>query len=438
MGLHLSVIGTSYLGATHAAGMAEFGHQVIGVDIDTQRIKRLNAGESPIFEVGLEPLLSRHTAGERLRFSTDYADIADWADVHFLALGTPSAQDGAADLAQLHAAVDTLAPLLTRPTLVVGKSTVPVGTAAALQERLRRQSPAGDGVEVAWNPEFLREAYAVEDTLRPDRLVFGVQSERAMAVLEEVYALPITDRVPVVRCDLATAELIKVAANAFLATKISFINAMAQMCQATGGDVTLLADAIGFDTRIGREFLDAGLGFGGGCLPKDIAALAHRADELGVGVLTQFLQAVAAINAAQRSEIAELAIDQAGGDVDGRRIAVLGAAFKPGTDDTRNSPALTVADHLHAHGADVRIYDPQARLPPREGFTQVASVEQALLGAEVVLHLTEWPEFRQLDPVALGALVRTKIIIDGRLKLHAPTWRHAGWKVVQIGRAATL
>ena len=438
MALRLSVIGTSYLGATHAAGMAEFGHQVVGVDIDAQRIKTLNAGQSPIFEVGLEPLLSRHTASERLRFSTDYAEIADWADVHFLALGTPAGPDGAADLGQLYAAVDTLAPRLTKPTLVVGKSTVPVGTALALEQRLRRQAPAGDGVEVAWNPEFLREAYAVEDTLRPDRLVFGVHSDRALETLQEVYALPITERVPVVRCDLATAELIKVAANAFLATKISFINAMAQMCQAAGGDVTLLADAIGFDTRIGREFLDAGLGFGGGCLPKDIAALAFRADELGVGVLSQFIQAVAAINDAQRSEIAELAIDQAGGDVNGRRIAVLGAAFKPGTDDTRNSPALTVADHLHAHGADVRIYDPQARLPPREGFTQVASVEQALLGAEIVLHLTEWPEFRQLDPAPLGDLVRSKIIIDGRLKLHAPTWRNAGWKVVQIGRAATL
>jgi UDPglucose 6-dehydrogenase len=257
-------------------------------------------------------------------------------------------------------------------------------------------------------------------------------------LLEEIYSIPITDRTPVVRCDIATSELIKVAANAFLATKISFINAMAQMCQAAGGDVVLLADAIGYDKRIGREFLNAGLGFGGGCLPKDIAALAVRADELGVNVLSDFIHSVEAINAGQRTELAELAIDQAGGDVVGKRIAVLGAAFKPGTDDTRNSPALTVAEQLHACGADVRIYDPQARLPPREGFTQVASVEQALLGAEVVLHLTEWPEFRQLDPERLGGLVASKVIIDGRLKLHAPTWRNAGWKLVQIGRAITL
>jgi UDPglucose 6-dehydrogenase len=434
--LRVSVIGTNYMGATHAAGMAEFGHEVIGVDIDVDRIKTLNAGQSHIFEVGLEPLLERHTASGRLRFTTDYAEIADWADVHFLALGTPSDADGAADLSQLHAAVDTLAPLLTEPTLVVGKSTVPVGTANALEKRML--APAGDSVEMAWNPEFLREAYAVEDTLRPDRLVFGTHSRQALELLEEIYAIPISDRVPVIRCDIATSELIKVAANAFLATKISFINAMAQMCQAAGGDVILLADALGYDKRIGREFLNAGLGFGGGCLPKDIAALAVRADELGVHVLSDFIRSVEAINAGQRTELAELAIDQAGGSVAGKRIAVLGAAFKPGTDDTRNSPALTVADQLHACGADVRIYDPQARLPPREGFTQVASVEQALLGAEVVLHLTEWPEFRQLDPERLGKLVASKVIIDGRLKLHAPTWRNAGWKLVQIGRAATL
>jgi UDPglucose 6-dehydrogenase len=436
--LNVSVIGTNYLGATHAAGLAEFGHSVIGVDIDADRVKTLNSGQAHIFEVGLEPLLEKHTVSGRLRFTTDYSDIADWADVHFLALGTPSGPGGAADLSQLYAAVDTLGPLLTKPTLVVGKSTVPVGTAMQLERRLRLASPAGEGVEVAWNPEFLREAHAVEDTLTPDRLVFGTHSRQALELLEEVYSMPLTEATPVVRCDIATAELIKVAANAFLATKISFINAMAGMCQAAGGDITLLADAIGYDKRIGREFLNAGLGFGGGCLPKDIAALAVRAEELGVDTLRDFIRSVEAINDRQRTELAELAIDQAGGDVHGKRIAVLGATFKPGTDDTRNSPALTVADYLHARGADVRIYDPQARLPHRDGFTQVSTVEQAVRGAEVVLHLTEWPEFRQLDPEQLGELVTSKIVIDGRLKLHTPTWLNAGWKVVQIGRAATL
>ena len=432
------MIGTGYLGSTHAAGMAEFGHKVVGLDVDPDRIATLAAGRSPIYEVGLEPLLERHTRSGRLRFTTDYTVIADWADVHFLGLGTPSSADGSADLSQLHAAIDALAPLLTRPTLVVGKSTVPVGTAVALQERLRTLAPAGDGVELAWNPEFLREGFAVEDTLRPDRLVFGTQSPEALEILEQVYAIPLTEATPVVRCDLATAELIKTAANAFLATKISFINAMAQMCQAAGGDVTLLADALGYDTRIGREFLNAGLGFGGGCLPKDIRALAVRAEQLDVPVLAQLVEAVEAINDGQRSGLAELAIEQLGGDVTGVRIAVLGAAFKPGTDDTRNSPALTVADQLHAAGAEVVIYDPQAHLPARDNFTQVGSVDEAVTGAEIVLHLTEWPEFRYLDPENLGQLAKNKIIIDGRLKLHAPTWRDAGWKVVQIGRAATL
>ena len=438
MTLQVSVIGTNYLGATQAVGLAEFGHYVIGVDIDADRVKTLNSGQSHIFEMGLEPLLDKHTTTGRLRFTTDYSEIADWADVHFLALGTPSGPSGAADLSQLHAAVDTLAPLLTKPTLVVGKSTVPVGTAMDLEQRLRERSPAGNAIEVAWNPEFLREGHAMEDTLHPDRLVFGTHSSDALDVLEEIYAIPLTDATPVVRCDIATAELIKAAANAFLATKISFINAMGRMCQAAGGDVTLLADAIGYDKRIGREFLNAGLGFGGGCLPKDIAALAVRARELGVYELSDFIEPVTAINEGQRTELAELAIEQAGGDVNGKRIAVLGATFKPGTDDTRNSPALTVADYLHERGADVRVYDPQAHLPPRNGFTQVASVEQALVGADLVLHLTEWPEFRQLDPEPLGKLVKSKIIIDGRLKLSAPLWINAGWKLVQIGRSATL
>ena len=438
MTLRISVIGTSYLGATHAAGMAEFGHRVVGVDVDGDRIATLAAGRSPIYEIGLEPLLAKHTGTGRLKFTTDYSKIADWADVHFLAVGTPSLPGGGADLSQLHSAVEMLAPLLRKPTLIVGKSTVPVGTAAALQERVRRLAPAGDGVEIAWNPEFLREGFAVADTLQPDRLVFGVQSGKALSKLEQVYSLPLSEATPVVRCDLATAELIKTAANAFLATKISFINAMAQMCQAAGGDVTLLADALGYDQRIGREFLNAGLGFGGGCLPKDIRALAVRADELGVHRLADFIGAVEAINEGQRAELTELTIAQAGGDVRGKRVAVLGAAFKPGTDDTRNSPALTVADQLHAAGAEVYVYDPQAQLPHRDGFVQVDSVVEAVTGADIVLHLTEWPEFRYLDPEQLGTLVQQKIMIDGRLKLSGPAWREAGWKLVQIGRAATL
>jgi UDPglucose 6-dehydrogenase len=436
MPLNVAVIGTNYLGAAHAAGMAEFGHRVIGVDVDPDRVKVLASGRSTIFEEGLEPLLAKHTASGRLRFTTDYHEIADWADVHFVCVGTPQSDSGAADLSQVWSVVESLGPLLTRPALIAGKSTVPVGTAPLLQQRLDQLAPDA-GVEVMWNPEFLREAYAVTDTLSPDRIVLGTRSAHALATMREVYAIPISDGVPIVECDIATAELIKVAANAFLATKISFINAMAQMCQAAGGDVTLLADALGHDTRIGREFLNAGLGFGGGCLPKDIRALAARASELGVDVLANLIGSVEDINEGQRAEVAELAIDQFDGPIRGRKVAVLGAAFKPGTDDTRNSPALTVADHLAAAGADVWIYDPEARVSGPT-FTQADTVEECLQDAELVLHLTEWPLFRQLDPAECGSLVKNRVLIDGRLKLDRARWQASGWKVVQMGRATTL
>ncbi|WP_231747708.1 UDP-glucose dehydrogenase family protein, partial [Auraticoccus cholistanensis] len=364
-------------------------------------------------------------------------EIADWADVHFICVGTPQQPSGAADLSQVESVVETLAPLLTRPTLVVGKSTVPVGTAPALRDRLHELAPAGEQVELAWNPEFLREAFAVEDTLRPDRIVLGTESPRALALLHRLYAIPISEETPLVECDLATAELIKVAANAFLATKISFINAMAQMCQAAGGDVELLADALGHDKRIGRAFLNAGLGFGGGCLPKDIRALSARASELGVDVLADLIGSVESINNNQRKEVAELAIEQLGGDVHGCKIAVLGAAFKPGTDDTRNSPALDVAHFLADAGADVHVFDPHARVT-RPDLTQAETIPDLFRGAHLVLHLTEWPEFRYLEPAELSPLVANKVLIDARLKLHRPTWQQAGWRVVQLGRAATL
>ncbi len=436
MPLNVAVIGTNYLGAAHAAGMAEFGHRVIGVDIAPDRVEALSAGRSTIFEEGLEPLLAKHTASGRLRFTTDYREIADWADVHFVCVGTPQSDSGAADLSQVWATVETLAPMLTRPTVIAGKSTVPVGTAPQIQARCDELAP-GVGVEVMWNPEFLREAHAVADTLRPDRIVLGTRSSQALATMREVYAIPISDGVPIVECDIATAELIKTAANAFLATKISFINAMAQMCQSAGGDVTLLADALGYDRRIGREFLNAGLGFGGGCLPKDIRALAARADELHVDVLADLIASVEAINQGQRAEVAELAIEQLDGAIAGRKIAVLGAAFKPGTDDTRNSPALTVADHLAAAGADVWIFDPEARVSG-PSFTQATTIEECLRDAELVLHLTEWPLFRQLDPMDYASLVKNKVLIDGRLKLDRALWQAAGFKVVQLGRATTL
>ncbi len=442
MSLRISVIGTNYLGAAHAAAMAEFGHRVIGVDVVPGRVATLDAGRSPIFEDGLEPLLRKHVQGvagstDRLRFTTDYDEIADWADVHFICVGTPQGEDGAADLAEVWSVVESLAPRLTTSALVVGKSTVPVGTARLVQARLDALAPSREPVEVVWNPEFLREAHAVEDSLRPDRIVLGARSPGALELMRRVYAIPISEDTPVIECDLQTAELIKAAANSFLATKISFINAMARMCQAAGGDVLQLADALGHDRRIGREFLNAGLGFGGGCLPKDVRALAVRAEQLGVGELSGLLGSVEAINAGQRSAVADLAVAELGGDITGRRVAVLGAAFKPGTDDTRNSPALTVARDLAGRGGDVWVYDPQAEVG--DGLLHAAgSAREALAGAEVVLHLTEWEEFRQLEPAELLPLVANPLVIDGRLKLDRRRWTAAGWKVVQPGRAATL
>lgn len=438
MTLRISVIGTNYLGATHAAGMAEFGHQVIGVDLDDDRVKTLNAGQSPFYEPNLEPMLQRHTGSGRLRFTTDYADVANWADVHFLCVGTPESPSGAADLSQLWDVRDRLAPKLTEPTLIAGKSTVPVGTAPQLRQAFRDLAPAADQIDLVWNPEFLRESFAVQDTLRPDRIVLGVEDERSLEIMQQVYAIPLTEDIPIVETNFATAELIKNAANAFLATKISFINAMAQMCQATGGDVTQLADVLGYDSRIGREFLNAGLGFGGGCIPKDIRALASRADEVGVDVLSEMIGSIEKINDGQRAQVADLAVDQLGGDARGKRVAVLGAAFKPGTSDTRNSPSLTVAEHLHAAGAQVLIFDPQAQLPSRENFTQTDSVLEAVRDSDICLHLTEWPQFRYLDPAPLGEVARNRVIIDARLKLDPEPWRAAGWKVVQLGRASTL
>ncbi len=433
MPLNISVIGTNCLGAAHAAGMAEFGHRVIGVDIDARRVEVLNSGRSTIFERDLEPMLARHTATGRLRFTTDYREIADWADAHFLAVGTPAQPDGSADLAQVFSVAETLGPLLTKPTVIAGKSTVPVGMAMKLEARLRELTPAGDGVQVMWNPEFLREGYAVTDTLRPDRIVLGMHSPEALRIMRYVYALPISESVPIIECDIATAELIKTAANAYLAMKISFINAMAQMCEAAGGDVVLLADALGYDSRIGREFLNAGLGFGGGCLPKDIAALGHRAGELGVPQLAELISAVEHINATQRDEMTRLTISVLGGDATGK------GSLRSGR---RSSPVRTTRG-THRHSP----WRPPSRRPGlrsacttrrRTSSSRASpSILEPLADADIVLHLTEWPEFRQLDPTSLDGTVRNKVLIDGRLKLHRPTWQRAGWKVIQLGRAST-
>lgn len=432
--MKISVIGCGYLGAVHAACMAELGHEVVGIDVDEAKIASLAAGRAPFFEPGLPELLERALASGRLRFSTDVTE-ARGAAVHFVAVGTPQQRDSdAADLRFVDAAFAALVPHLGAGDLVVGKSTVPVGTAARLAPVVEAA-----GAVLAWNPEFLREGFAVQDTLTPDRLVYGVRAgdDRSVALLDEVYASALASGTPRVVTDYATAELVKVAANAFLATKISFINAMAEVAEATGADVTQLADAIGHDARIGRRFLNAGVGFGGGCLPKDIRGFMARADELGVGEALEFLRDVDAINLRRRERVVQLVVEAVGGSIAGARVAVLGLAFKPDSDDVRDSPALDVAARLRALGADVRATDPEAietsrRIAPE--LTYVADVEDAVRDADVVVLVTEWRRYRDLTPEDLAPLVARHAIIDGRNVLDPATWRAAGWDYRGLGR----
>jgi UDPglucose 6-dehydrogenase len=432
----LSVVGTGYLGVTHAVCMAELGYEVIGLDVDADKIALLRKGVVPFYEPDLPDLLEKHS-GHALRFTTDYAEIAQFADIHFVCVGTPQMPGQyAADLRYVESAFASLAPHLTRQSLVVGKSTVPAGTAVRMAQLVRDRAPSPDA-EVAWNPEFLREGFAVADTLRPDRLVFGVDSEWAEARLRAAYAPVIDQGTPVVVTDFATAELVKVAANSFLATKISFINAMAEVCEATGADVTQLATAIGYDPRIGRRFLAPGLGFGGGCLPKDIRAFIARAGELGVDQAVSFLREVDEINLRRRARTVEIGLDLVEGSYRGIRVTVLGAAFKPDSDDIRDSPALDVAAAIGRHGADVVVYDPHAmdnarRLHPELDYA--VSLDSAVDGADLVLLLTEWAEFRAMDPVEIGRIVRQRNIVDGRNVLDPGVWRAAGWHYRALGR----
>ncbi|CAN5349643.1 UDP-glucose/GDP-mannose dehydrogenase family protein [soil metagenome] len=439
-GLRISVYGTGYLGATHAVAMAELGFQVMGVDTDVHKVEALAAGKVPFYEPGLPELLEKQLATGRLHFSADLAAAAAWGDVHFICVGTPQQKTShAANLSYVESAVSTVARNLTKDALVVGKSTVPVGTAAGLRTLIARLAPTGVDVELVWNPEFLREGKAVNDTLHPDRIVVGGASERAEATMRQVYATPIAEGTPVVMTDLPTSELVKVSANAFLATKISFINAIAAVCEAADADVTVLADALGHDVRIGRQFLDAGLGFGGGCLPKDIRALMHRATELGAHRAAALLQQVDEINMGQRAAVIDLALEACGGSVLNRRIGVLGAAFKPETDDVRDSPALNVAAALHLRGAQVTVFDPQAGDTARKSFPTLSyatSIEEAVEGSDVLLVLTEWSQFVDAHPEKLASLAKVARVIDARGKLIPAEWRSAGWQFRGLGRAA--
>jgi UDPglucose 6-dehydrogenase len=434
----LTVLGTGYLGATHAACMADLGFEVLGLDVDAAKIARLRAGELPIHEPGLQEVLKRGLESGRLRFTTSYEEAAQFGDVHFVCVGTPQKQgEYAADVSYLDTVVESLAPYLTRECLVVGKSTVPVGTAARLADRLARLAPAGGQVELAWNPEFLREGYAVQDTLHPDRIVLGVASDKAEKVMREVYEPMLSAGAPMVVTDFATAELVKSAANAFLATKISFINAMAEVCEAAHADVKQLAAALAFDDRIGGRFLNPGLGFGGGCLPKDIRAFMARAGELGADQALTFLREVDLINLRRRARMVDLARELAGGSFLGCTVGVLGAAFKPDSDDIRDSPALDVAVTIGRQGGRVTVYDPVALGNARRAHPELAYGESALeaaRGAHVVLLLTEWREFIELDPDELGGVVAERKIVDGRNALEPEVWREAGWHYRALGR----
>ncbi|NGN65375.1 UDP-glucose/GDP-mannose dehydrogenase family protein [Streptomyces sp. A7024] len=439
----ITVIGTGYLGATHAAAMAELGFEVLALDVVPEKIAQLSTGRGPMYEPGLDELLTKHVAGlegssGRLRFTMDFAEVADFGDVHFVCVNTPQKHgEYACDMSYVDSAMESLAKHLSKPCLVVGKSTVPVGSAERLASRIAELAPAGDEAELAWNPEFLREGFAVDDTLHPDRLVVGVRSERAEKLLREVYATPIEEGTPFVVTDFPTAELVKTSANAFLATKISFINAMAEICEAAGGDVVKLAESLGYDERIGHKFLRAGVGFGGGCLPKDIRAYMARAGELGVDQALTFLREIDSINMRRRGAAVELAREACGGSFLGKRVAVLGATFKPDSDDVRDSPALNVAGQIHLQGGQVTVYDPKGmenarRLFPTLGYAD--SALDAVRGTDIVLHLTEWREFRELDPAELGAVAARRTIVDGRNALDPEKWRAAGWTYRGMGR----
>ncbi|MEU8545386.1 UDP-glucose/GDP-mannose dehydrogenase family protein [Streptomyces sp. NPDC048717] len=443
MALKITVIGTGYLGATHAAAMAELGFEVLGLDIAPEKIEMLAAGRVPMYEPGLEELLARHVdtiegSTGRLRFTTSWDDLAAFdGDVHFVCVNTPQKHgEYACDMSYANSAFTSLAAVVRGDALVVGKSTVPVGSA----QRLGGLLP--EGVALAWNPEFLREGFAVQDTLHPDRIVVGVpegaMGERAVKVLREVYAVPLAEGSPLVLTDYPTAELVKAAANSFLATKISFINAMAEVCEAGGGDVAKLAEAIGHDERIGSKFLRAGIGFGGGCLPKDIRAFMARAGELGADQALTFLREIDSINMRRRASMVEMAREALGGGFLGKRVAVLGATFKPDSDDVRDSPALNVAGQIHLQGGQVTVYDPKGMANARRVFPTLGYADSAIdavRGADVVLHLTEWREFRDaLDPAELAGVVASPVILDGRNALDPARWREAGWTYRAMGR----
>jgi UDPglucose 6-dehydrogenase len=420
--------------------MAHLGHDVKVYDIDSVKVQMLEKGETPFYEPGFAELLTSTLATGRLQFTNSAADAVRGAEAHFICVGTPQQQGSdAADLRYVDAAFEAVVQNADCSGVIIGKSTVPVGTAGRLTDVLSRENARNAAVDlqVAWNPEFLREGTAIEDTLNPDRLVFGVNSDSAEKLLIDVYASLIEAGVPHITTDLPTSEMVKVAANSFLATKISFINAMAEICEVSGADVVTLSRALGYDERIGSRFLNAGLGFGGGCLPKDIRAFSARAGELGAPDAVSFLREIDKINQRRRERVVSLASAVFSEDFLSKRVAVLGAAFKPNSDDVRDSPALNVAAAMHLKGASVCVHDPEAISNAMKRFptlTYCNDVEEACRDADLLVLATEWGVYREIDPTKFARIVRQPVLIDARNALNHETWMKAGWQVYALGR----
>jgi UDPglucose 6-dehydrogenase len=417
--------------------MAHLGHEVKVYDVDPAKIAMLAQGTSPFYEPGFNELLGATQATGRLLFTNSAQEAIQGAEMHFICVGTPQQQGcDAADLSYLDSAFQTILNHADRTGTIVGKSTVPVGTAQRLADSI--PSDAGNfDLKIAWNPEFLREGNAIEDTLAPDRLVFGIDSEASETKLLRAYDSLVAAGVPFITTDLATSEMVKVAANSFLATKISFINAMAEICEVANADVVTLSRALGYDERIGAQFLNAGLGFGGGCLPKDIRAFSARAGELGAADAVSFLREIDKINLRRRERMVSLVGSIFGGDFLGKNIAVLGAAFKPNSDDVRDSPALNVAAAMHLRGATVRVHDPKAIENARKMFPTLTYCDYAVdacSNADLIVLATEWDEYQNIDPKKFISTVRQPILVDGRNALDHKSWSEAGWTVYALGR----
>ncbi|MEE2691444.1 MAG: UDP-glucose/GDP-mannose dehydrogenase family protein [Pseudomonadota bacterium] len=433
--MRVAMIGTGYVGLVSGACFADFGHDVICVDKDKSKIARLEAGEIPIFEPGLEALVEENVKAGRLAFTTDLAPAIEHADAVFIAVGTPSRRgDGFADLSYVYAAAEEIARALTGYTVIVTKSTVPVGTGSEVEEIIRKTRPDAE-FSVVSNPEFLREGAAIEDFKRPDRVVVGAEDDRAREVMRELYRPLYLNETPIVFTNRATSELIKYAANAFLATKITFINEMADLCEKVGANVQEVAKGIGLDGRIGSKFLHAGPGYGGSCFPKDTLALVKTAES--VGAPTRIVEAVVGINDRRKKQMASRIVAACGGSVAGKTVAVLGLTFKPNTDDMRDSPSLDIVPALQAAGATVRAFDPEGAHEAKKLLKDVVfcdGVYETMDGADAVAIITEWDEFRALDLDRVKSLLKAPIMVDLRNIYRPAQMADRGFKYYSIGR----